>query len=145
MEKTHSSPRAILLQTQATLLPLEWQPSIAIKPKLYVIMAEGVVQFEAELQSIRVIRSRLVCEGSEGPWIEGDLEDLMVHFTYAGWTAYNLGCAISLLLTSHDEELGRKVSDMMSMMISALGATQLLEIRLTPEALDEIKRDRIEP
>ena len=34
---------------------------------------------------------------------------------------------------------------MMTRMISAMGAVQVAEIRLTREALDEIRRDRIEP
>ena len=69
----------------------------------------------------------------------------MVHFTYASWAAYNLGCALSVALSSNDENLGRSISDMMTRMISSMGAIQLAEIRLTPGALDELKRDRLEP
>ena len=54
-------------------------------------MIQGLVQFEAEIKSLNQIRSRVICAESDGPWIEGRVEDLMVHFTYASWTAYNLG------------------------------------------------------
>ncbi len=108
-------------------------------------MSEGIVQFEAEIQSLKEIRSRVIWPDSEGPWIQGGLEDLMVHFTYASWTAYNLGCAMSLTLSSREESLGQAVSDMMTKMISTMGAIQLAEIRLTREALDRLRRDRIEP
>ena len=69
----------------------------------------------------------------------------MVHFTYASWAAYNLGCALSMPIFSNDENLGRSISDMMTRMISSMGAIQLAEIRLTPGAIDELKRDRLEP
>ncbi|MCX6678470.1 MAG: hypothetical protein NTU95_11095 [Methanothrix sp.] len=108
-------------------------------------MIDGLVQFEAEIQSIKNIRSRVIWPDSEGPWIEGGIEDLMVHFTYAGWTAYNLGCALSMALSSKDENLGGSVSDLMTRMISSMGAIQLAEIRLTPGAMDELKRDHLEP
>jgi hypothetical protein len=108
-------------------------------------MEEGIVQFEAEIQGLKDIRSRVIWPDSEGPWIEGGLEDLMVHFTYASWTAYNLGCAMSLALSSREESLGQAVSDMMTKMISAMGAIQLAEIRLNRQALDQLRRDRIEP
>jgi len=51
------------------------------------LMIDGLVQFEAEVQSLSQIRSRVICPDSDGPWIEGGMEDLMVHFTYATWTA----------------------------------------------------------
>jgi len=108
-------------------------------------MEEGIVQFEAEIQSLKDIRSRVIWPDSEGPWIEGGLEDLMVHFTYASWTAYNLGCAMSLVLSSREESLGQAVSDMMTKLISTMGAIQLAEIRLNRQALDQLRRDRIEP
>jgi len=108
-------------------------------------MQEGLVQFEAEIQSLKEIRSRVIWPDSEGPWIEGGLEDLMVHFTYASWTAYTLGCAMSLVLSGRDESLGQTISDMMTRMISAFGAIQLAEIKLNRQALDELRRDRIEP
>jgi hypothetical protein len=108
-------------------------------------MAEGVVQFEVEVQSMNEMRSRVIWPGSEGPWIEGGLEDLMVHFTYAAWTAYNMKCAMSLALTSKDENLGKAVSEMMTKMITAFGGVQMAEIRLTREALDALRRDRLEP
>ena len=108
-------------------------------------MMEGLVQFEAKVQSLKDIRSRVIGPDSDGPWIEGGMEDLMVHFTYASWTAYNLGCALSIALSSNDEFLGRSISDQMTRIISSMGAIQLAEIRLTPGAIDELKRDRLEP
>jgi hypothetical protein len=108
-------------------------------------MIDGLVQFEANIQSFRIIRSRVIWPDSESPWIEGGIEDLMVHFTYASWTAYNLGCALSMALTSKEEDIGRTISEMMTRMISSMGAIQLAEIRLTPDAIDELKRDHIEP
>ncbi len=108
-------------------------------------MSGGVVQFEAEVQSLTEMRSRVIWPDSEGPWIEGGLEDLMVHFTYAAWTAYNLKCAMSLALTSKDENLGKAVSEMMTKMMTAFGGVQMAEIRLTREALDALRRDRLEP
>ena len=108
-------------------------------------MRDGLVQFEAKIHSSKSIRSRVIWPDSEGPWIEGGMEDLMAHFTYASWTAYNLGCALSMALSSKDEDLGRSISDMMTRMISSMGAIQLAEIRLTPEAMDELKGDHLEP
>lgn len=108
-------------------------------------MGQGLVQFEAQIQSVNQIRSRMICAESDGPWVEGRVEDLMVHFTYASWTAYNLGYALSMALSSKEEELGMRISEMMTRMISSMGAIQLAEIRLTPEAMDELKRDRIDP
>jgi hypothetical protein len=108
-------------------------------------MIDGLVQFEAKIQSSKSIRSRVIGPDSEGPWIEGGMEDLMVHFTYASWSAYNLGCALSMALSSKDEDLGRSISEMMTRLISSMGAIQLAEIRLTPDAIDELKRDHIEP
>ncbi len=106
---------------------------------------QGIVQFEAEIKSLKDIRSRIIWPDSEGPWIEGGLEDMTVHFTYACWTAYNLSCMMSLSLSSQDRNLGQAVSDMMTRMISTMGALQIAEIHLTPEALDEIRRNRIQP
>ncbi|OPY53285.1 MAG: hypothetical protein A4E48_00808 [Methanosaeta sp. PtaU1.Bin060] len=108
-------------------------------------MPEGVVQFEVVVQSLNEMKSRVIWPGSEGPWIDGRLEDMMVHFTYAAWTAYNMKCAMSLALTSRDENLGKAVSEMMTKMITAFGGMQMAEIRLTPEALDALRRDRLEP
>ncbi len=108
-------------------------------------MREGLVQFEAKIQTPKSIRSRVIWPDSEGPWIEGGIEDLMVHFTYASWTAYNLGCALSMALSSNDEDIGHSISDMMTRMISSMGAIQLAEIRLTPDAMDELRRDHLEP
>ena len=108
-------------------------------------MPDDIVYFEVEILGLKNMRSRTVWPETTGPWIEGGLEDLMVHFTYAVWTAYNKGCAISLILTSHEESLGKALSDMMTKMIEAMGAISLAEIRLTREALEELKRDRLEP
>ena len=108
-------------------------------------MVYGLVQFEAEIQSLNQIRSRVICAESDGPWIEGRVEDLMVHFTYASWTAYNLGYALSMFLSSKEEDLGRSISEMMTRMISSMGAIQLAEIHLTPEALEDLRRSRLEP
>ncbi len=108
-------------------------------------MLDGLVQFEAEIASPGNVRSRIIWPDSEGPWIDGGMEDLMVHFTYASWTAYNLGCALSMALSSKNDELGRSVSEMMTRMISSMGAIQLAEIHLTPDAAEELKRSRLEP
>lgn len=108
-------------------------------------MRDGLVQFEAEIKSLKDIRSRVIWPDSEGPWIEGGMEDLMVHFTYASWTAYSLGCALSIAIRSRDDGLGRMISDMMTRTISSMGAIQLAEINLTPEAVEELKRERLEP
>ena len=110
-----------------------------------VIMAEGLVQFEVEVLALDNMKSRVVWPESSSPWIEGGLEDLMVHFTYASWTAYNMSCALSMVLSSRDEALGKSFSDMMTRMISSMGAIQLAEVRLTPDALDELRRSRLEP
>jgi hypothetical protein len=106
---------------------------------------DGLVQFEAEINGPKNISSRVIWPDSEGPWIDGGLEDLMVHFTYASWTAYNLGCALSMALSSKDESLGRSISDMMTRMLSSMGAIQMAEIHLTPEAAEELRKSRLEP
>jgi hypothetical protein len=108
-------------------------------------MTEGLVQFEVEIQSQKEIRSRVIWPDSQGPWIEGGMEDMMVHFTYASWTAYNMQCAMSMALASKNEELGLAASDMMTKMISKFGAVQIAEIRLTRDALDDLRRNRLEP
>jgi hypothetical protein len=108
-------------------------------------MPDDIVYFEVEILGLKNMRSRTVWPETAGPWIEGGLEDIMVHFTYAVWTAYNKGCAISIKLTSHEERLGKALSEMMTKMIEAMGAISLAEIRLTPEALEKLKRDRLEP
>jgi hypothetical protein len=104
-----------------------------------------MVQFEVEILALNRMRSRVVWSESTSPWIEGGLEDLVVHFTYASWTAYELEFPITMLLTSKEENLGQAVADMMTKMIESMGAVQMAEIRLTREALDEMKRDRIGP
>jgi hypothetical protein len=105
-------------------------------------MAEDIVQFEVEIASFSDIRSRVVWPGTHGPWIEGGLEELMVHFTYASWTSYMLECAISLALSSQDEVLGQTVSDILTHTIQAMGAVELGEIRMTRAALDELRDSR---
>ena len=105
----------------------------------------GMVQFEVEILALNRMKSRVVWSESTSPWIEGGLEDLIVHFTYASWTAYELECPITMLLTSKEENLGQAVADMMTKMIESMGAVQMAEIRLTREALDELKRDRLGP
>ena len=74
-------------------------------------MAERIVQFEVEItNNMARIRSRVAWPESSGPWIEGGLEDLMVHFTYACWNAYMLGYAISMALATCDDQVGQAVS-----------------------------------
>lgn len=108
-------------------------------------MSERIIQFTIEIKNPSHIRSRVIWPELTGPWIDGSLEDLMVHFMYASMTAYNMECAISLLLTSSEEKLGQTVVDMITKMIEAMGAVQMAEIRLTRAALDHLRRDRIEP
>ncbi len=108
-------------------------------------MPENIIQFTIEVKNPTYIRSRVIWPELTGPWIEGSIEDLMVHFMYAGLTAYNMECAMSLLLTSSEERLGKLVVDMITKMIEAMGAVQMAEIRLTGAALDQLRRDRIEP
>lgn len=108
-------------------------------------MPEGIVQFEVEVTDLSLMRSRVSWPGSRGPWIEGGLEDLMVHFTYAGWTAYMLGYAMSLVLASQDNSLGQTVTDMLTKTIEAMGAVEIVEIRMTRDAMEQVKNDRIEP
>ena len=108
-------------------------------------MPEGIVQFEVEITDLSRMRSRVSWPGSGGPWIEGGLEDLMVHLTYAGWTAYTLGYAMSLVLASQDNCLGQAVTDMLAKTIEAMGAVEMAEIRMTRDAMEQVKDDRIEP
>jgi hypothetical protein len=103
-------------------------------------MAEGIVQFEVEITSMARIRSRVAWPESSGPWIEGGLEDLMVHFTYACWSAYMLGYAISMALASCDEQVGQTVSNMLSKIIEAMGAVQMAEIRMNHRAIDDLRK-----
>jgi hypothetical protein len=49
------------------------------------------------------------------------------------------------LLTSKEERLGQAVADMITKMVESMGAVQMAEIRLTRDALDELKRDRLGP
>ena len=103
-------------------------------------MAEGIIQFEVEIADLARIRSRVSWPDSSGPWIEGGLEDLMVHFAYACWIAYRLGYAISLALTSDDDQLGQVVSSMLSKTIEAMGAIQMAEIRMNRQAMDDLRK-----
>lgn len=107
-------------------------------------MTDNMVQFETEIRDMTDIRSRIIWPDSTGPWIEGGLEELMVHFAYAAWTAHNRQCAVSLILSSSDREIGLTISDMLTRLIEAMGAIQIGEIRLNKEAYEELKRDRIE-
>jgi hypothetical protein len=108
-------------------------------------MPEGIVQFEVEVTDLTQMKSRVSWPGSRGPWIEGGLEDLMVHFTYAGWTAYMLGYAMSLVLASQDNGLGQTVTDMLTKTMEAMGAVEMAEIRMTRDAMEQVKKDRIDP
>ena len=108
-------------------------------------MAEGTIQFEVEITDMARIRSRVSWPDSSGPWIEGGLEDLMVHFTYACWNAYMLGHAVSLALASSDDQLGQAVSSMLSKTIEAMGAVQMAEIRLNRQAMDDMRKDGTTP
>lgn len=105
----------------------------------------GIVQFEVEVVSFSQIRSRVVWPESSSPWIEGGMEDLMVHFTYATWTSYMMGCAMSLALASQEEVLGQTISDMMTHTVEAMGGIELGEIRMTRQALDEVRDEHTEP
>lgn len=108
-------------------------------------MTKGSVEFEVEVLALDHMRSRVVWPESVSPWIEGGLEDLIVHFTYASWTAYELGYPMALILTSREERLGQAVADTMTKMIETMGAVQIAEVRLTREALDKLKKDRLGP
>jgi hypothetical protein len=103
-------------------------------------MAERIVQFEVEITNMARIRSRVAWPESSGPWIEGGLEDLMVHFTYACWNAYMLGYAISMALASSDDQMGQIVSNILSKTIEAMGAVQMAEIRMDHQALDDLRK-----
>jgi hypothetical protein len=107
---------------------------------VYMAVAPGrIVQFEVEVTSFSQIRSRVVWPESSSPWIDGGMEELMVHFTYATWTSYMLGCAMSLALASQDEILGQTISEMMSHTVKAMGGVEQAEIRMTRKALDETR------
>jgi hypothetical protein len=108
-------------------------------------MAENMVYFEVEIQSLTEIGSRALWTDSAGPWIDGGLEELMMNFTYAAWTAQSLGCAMSLLLASPEESLGQNVCDLLTKLIRSMGAIQLAEVRLSRDALEELRRTRLEP
>ena len=108
-------------------------------------MAEGTIQFEVEITDMARIRSRLSWPDSSGPWIEGGLEDLMVHFAYACWNAYRLGYAVSLALASDDDQLGQAISSMLSQTIEAMGAIQMAEIRMNRQAMDDLRKGGTTP
>jgi hypothetical protein len=109
------------------------------------LMAEGIIQFEVEITDMARIRSRVSWPDSSGPWIEGGLEDLMVHFAYACWIAYRLGHAVSLALASGDDQLGQAVSSMLSKTIEAMGAVQMAEIRMNRQAMDDLRKGGTTP
>lgn len=108
-------------------------------------MAKGIVQFEAEVTNMSLMRSRVIWQTSSGPWIEGALEDLMVHFAYACWNAYMLGYALSIALASQDDQLGQFVSNMLSKTIEAMGAVQMVEISMNRQAMDDLRRGGTTP
>jgi hypothetical protein len=108
-------------------------------------MAEKIVQFEVEITNMALIRSRVSWPDSSGPWIEGGLEDLMVHFTYACWNAYMLGYAVSIALASGNDQFGQVVSNMLSKTIEAMGAIQMAEIRMNRQAMDDLKKGGTTP
>jgi len=110
-----------------------------------VVPAQSMVQLEVEITETARIRSRINWPESSGPWIEGEIEELLVHFAYAGWTAYKTGCAVSLMLSSCDEEIGLAISEMLSKTIRAMGAVEVSEVRMNRDALDALRKDRIEP
>ena len=108
-------------------------------------MAVGIVQFEVEVINMAQMRSRVSWPESSGPWIEGGLEDLMVHFTYACWNAHMLGYAISMALASHDDLLGQAISSILSKTIEAMGAVQMAEIRMNRQAMDDLRKGGVAP
>jgi hypothetical protein len=108
-------------------------------------MAEGIVLFEAEIIDMARIRSRVSWPESSSPWIEGGLEDLMVHFVYACWNAHMLDCAISMILASPDHMIGQAISNMLSKTIEAMGAVQMAEIRMTRQAMDDLRKGGVTP
>ncbi len=108
-------------------------------------MPEKTIQFEVEITDKARIRSKVSWPDSSGPWIEGRIEDLLVHFTYACWNAYMLGFAVSLALASEDDQLGLAVSSMLSKMIEAMGAVQMAEIRMNREAMDDMRKGGTTP
>jgi len=108
-------------------------------------MPEGIIQFEVEATNMAQIRSRVSWPESSGPWIEGGLEDLMVHFTYACWNAYMLGYAISLALASGNDQFGQAVSSKLSKTIEAMGAIQVAEIRMNRQAMDDLRKGGTPP
>jgi hypothetical protein len=108
-------------------------------------MPEGIIQFEVEVASMTQMKSRLVWPEISGPWIDGGIEDLMVHFTYACWNAYRLGCALTIALASGDDQLGQAVSNMLSKTIEAMGGMQMAEIRMNSQAMDDLRKGGVTP
>jgi hypothetical protein len=108
-------------------------------------MPEGIVSFEVEIADMARIRSKVVWPDSSGPWINGGLDDLIVHFTYACWNAYMLGFAISMEISGSDDQLGQVVLSMLSRTIEAMGAVQMGEIRMNQQAMDEMRRGSTSP
>ncbi len=103
------------------------------------------MRFEVEIDDPTVMRSRIVWPNAEGPWIEGGVDELMVHFAYAIWSAYNTAWAFSLVISSRYAELGIEISKYLSKLICSMGAVEISEIRMDENALKELKNSRIEP
>ncbi|MBN1323949.1 MAG: hypothetical protein JW986_08155 [Methanotrichaceae archaeon] len=108
-------------------------------------MSEGMVQFEVEILSYSRIRSRILWPDSHSPWMEGCLEELVVHCTYAAWTAYLQGMPLVQLLKSPDDSVGHAISDILTRTMESMGAALIGEIRMNGEAFDELRRSHIEP
>jgi len=50
-----------------------------------------------------------------------------------------------MIITSKDEGMARTISDLLTRIVSSMGALEMAEIHLSARAIDELKRDRIEP
>lgn len=108
-------------------------------------MPEGIIQFEVEIFTMAQSKSRLIWPETTGPWIDGGIEDLLVHFTYACWNAYKLGYAVTIALASGNDQLGQAVSSMLSKTIEAMGGVQMAEIRMDRQAMDDLRKGGVTP
>ncbi|WP_348531357.1 hypothetical protein [Methanothrix sp.] len=106
---------------------------------------DGMIVFEVEIEDPTVMRSRIIWPTAEGPWIEGGVDELVVHLIYAMWSAYNTAWALSLVISSRYADLGISVSESLSKLICTLGAVEISEIRMDKNALEELRNSRIEP
>lgn len=106
---------------------------------------DGLIIFEVEIEEPTVIRSRIIWPNAEGPWIEGGVDELVVHLIYAIWSAYNTAWALSLVISSRYADLSISISESLSKLICSLGAVEISEIRMDRNALEELRKDRIEP